>query len=501
MHVMTATRTGRVMFVGAGPGAWDLLTIRAAECLRAADVIVHDSLVPRQLLDSIGGSARRIPVSRAEAAGGDPGANTGHLLVQLAEAGLQVVRLKGGDPTVFARLAEEIQPLRDAGIPVEFVPGVTAALAAAAAAGVPLTSRTSASSLTIITGHPADEKAAGIDFQTLAAIPGTLAVYMGVEQVERWSKALIAAGKPGDTPVTTVSRCSWPDQRIAASTLAACGSDFASQGWQSPAIVIVGEAAQAVAAAGPLSGRRVLVTRPAGQGDDLAALVRAAGGECLAVPVIRVEDPPSWEPLDEAIRAAATFDWIVFASVNGVRGFARRLRGLGLDARSLGTARLAAIGTATQTALEAAGFACDLTPATFRSEGLAAAFADVPAGGRFLLVRADKGRDVLRNELVARGHHVREVAAYTSRPDDAVDADTLAAIDRTGIDWVTVTSSSIAEAAVAVFGPRMERWRIASISPVTSGALARLGLRPTVEAAQATAEGLVAAMAEWEAAR
>jgi uroporphyrinogen III methyltransferase/synthase len=493
-------RTGRVVFVGAGPGAADLLTVRAAECLRLADVVVHDALVPRELLDVVAPTVERIAVAREERSAGDPGETIGRLLVRLALAGKTVVRLKGGDPTVFARLAEEIQPLRDAGIPLELVPGVTAALAAAAAACVPLTSRSAASSLTIVTGHEADAKDAGIDFRSLAAITGTIAIYMGVEQAPRWSQALLAAGKPADTPVTVVSRCSWPDQRIATSTLGTCADDFVRAGWQSPAVVIVGEAVQAAAVTpGPLSGRRVLVTRPAGQEDDVAALVRAAGGECLAVPVIRVDDPPSWQPLDEAIRRADTYDWIVFASVNGVRGFTARLRAAGLDARALGTARIAAIGPATHRGLAAAGFACDLVPATFRSEGLAEAFAAMPTGGRFLLVRADRGRDVLRRELEGGGHHVDEVAAYVSRPVETLDAATRSILDR-GIDWVTVTSASIAEAAAHLFGERMGAWKIASISPVTSTALVRAGLRPTVEADQATIESLVAAICRWEAA-
>jgi uroporphyrinogen III methyltransferase/synthase len=497
MPVSPPLSLGHVSFVGAGPGAADLLTLRAAEALRAAEVVVHDRLVPAALLDALCPTAERIAVVRDDAADGDPGETTGRLLVQLALAGRRVVRLKGGDPTVFARLAEELQPLRDAGVAVSMVPGVTAALAAAAAAAVPLTSRAAASSLTIVTGHEAEAKAAGLDFRSLATIPGTLVIYMGVEQAARWAQSLIEAGKPASTPVTVVSRCSWPTERIAAGTLADCAAGLDRAGWQSPAVVIVG-AASRPATVGPLAGRRVLVTRPAGQGDELAALVRAAGGESVAVPVVGIADPPSWQPLDEAIGRADTYDWIVFASGNGVRSFAARLRAAGRDARALGTARLAAIGPATHRALDAVGLICDLTPADFRSEGLAAAFAALPPGGRFLLVRADKGRDLLRRELESHGHHVDEVVAYASRPLEAIDPATLAALDA-GVDWVTVTSSSIAESAVRLFGDRMRRWRIASISPITSAALERLGLRATVEAAEATAAGIVAAIGRWEA--
>jgi uroporphyrinogen III methyltransferase/synthase len=486
------TPAGRVVFVGAGPGAPDLLTLRALECLRAADVVVHDQLVPQAILSLAGPGAACVPVPRGGEA--NPGEAAGHLLVRLAREGRNVVRLKGGDPSVFARLVEELEPLREAGIAVEFVPGVTAALAAAAAAGVPLTSRSAASSITILTGHEADDKTSGIDYQDLAALPGTLAVYMGVEQMARWSADLLAAGKPAETPVTIVSRCSWADQRIATTTLARCAADAGRLGCQSPAVIIVGEAAQPLVPPGPLAGRCVLVTRPAGQGDELAAFVRAAGGNCLHLPLVRIEPPASWEALDAAIARADTYDWIVFASANGVRSFVERLRHAGRDARALGTARLAAIGPATSRELVSAGLQADLAPDTFSSEGLAEAFAAVPRGGRFLLVRADRGRDLLRQELSARGHTVDEVAAYRSVSVEPLDPETLAAVDRAGIDWITITSSAIAEAAVRVFGDRLHRWRVASLSPITSATLARAGIRVEAEAAEATAAGLVAAL-------
>jgi uroporphyrinogen III methyltransferase/synthase len=498
MPARTESRPGRVWFVGAGPGAWDLLTIRAAECLRTADLVVHDALVPPWLRDAIAPAAELVPVERETTAGEDPGEATGRLLVRLAASGRTVVRLKGGDPTVFARLAEEIQPLHDAGIAYELVPGVTAALAAAAAAAVPLTSRASASSLTLVTGHEAGDKPNTVDFRALAGLPGTLAIYMGIEKIDRWSTALLAAGKPAETPVTIVSRCSWPDQRIASSSLGRCAVDATAAGLRPPAIVIVGEATGQASRSGPLAGRRVLVTRPAGQGEDLAALVRGAGGESICIPVVRLDAPASWQPLDDAIAAASTYDWIVFSSANGVRSFSMRLRAAGRDARWLATARIAAIGTATRRELAAVGLAADLTPDDFRAEGLVAAFADVSPGSRFLLVRADRGRDVLPRHLIDAGHHVVEVAAYANTPLGAIDAATLEALDAAGIDWVTVTSPSIATAAAHLFGDRMHRWRIASISPVTTAALAPLGLRPAAEAGQATIESLVAAMTDAE---
>lgn len=498
------TTPGRVIFVGAGPGDPGLLTLRAAECLRQADVVVHDVLVPAVVMDAAGTRATRIPVPRSPAGGEDPGIAVGRLLVDLVHEHRLVVRLKGGDPGVFARLAEEQQPLREAGIAWDIVPGVTAALAAAAAAGVPLTSRSAASSVTFLTGHEACDKEATLDFAALARHPGTLVVYMGVEQVATWSRSLMAAGKSGTTPVAIVSRCSWPDQRTCLTTLARCGDELDGCRWTAPAIVIVGDVAarppaEARTDGNGLAGRTVLITRPAGQGAELAALIADHGGAAVHLPVIRIGPPDTWEPLDHALGEADTYDWIVFASANGVRGLCERLRAGGGDIRRLGTARIAAIGPATARESMQHGIACDLVPDEHHSEGLVAALGGQARHGRFLLVRANRGRDVLRRGLEALGHHVTEVAAYASRMADPFDPETLATLT-SGVDWVTITSSFIAESASRLLGDRLRTWKVASISPVTTATLVQAGITPTVEADRPTSEGLVAAITRWEAA-
>jgi len=500
----TVTTPGRVIFVGAGPGDPGLLTLRAAECLRRADVVVHDVLVPAAVMDAADTRATRVPVPRSPAGGEDAGIAVGRLLVELVHQHRLVVRLKGGDPGIFARLAEEQQPLREAGIAWEIVPGVTAALAAAAAAGVPLTSRNSASSVTFLTGHEACDKEATLDFVALARHPGTLVVYMGVEQVATWSRSLMAAGKSGATPVAIVSRCSWPDQRTCVTTLARCGAELDGCRWTAPAIVIVGDVAtrhpgEKQTDDNGLAGRTVLITRPAGQGAELAALIADHGGAAVHLPVIRIGPPDTWEPLDRALTEADTYDWIVFASANGVRGLCERLRARGDDVRRLGTARIAAIGPATAREAMQHGIACDLVPDEHHSEGLVATLGGQARHGRFLLVRANRGRDVLRRGLEALGHHVTEVAAYASRMADRFDPETLAALTG-GVDWVTITSSFIAESASQLFGDRLRTWKVASISPITTATLVQAGITPTVEADRPTSDGLVAAITRWEAA-
>lgn len=488
-----------VIFVGAGPGAADLLTLRAVDRLKRAEVVVHDRLVRSDVLALVPASAERICVDRSDVTDMDPGRQTGELLVRLAAGGRHVVRLKGGDPTIFARLAEELEPVRQAGLAVEIVPGVTAALAAAAAAGIPLTSRGAASSLSLVTGHEARGKVELCDLTGLASLPGTLAIYMGVERIASWSKRLIEAGRPGTTPVTVVSRCSWPDQRLATTTLADAARDAEREGWQSPAVLLVGGSVEPVTE-GPLKGRLVIVTRPVGQEHEIASLVQAAGGACLHVPVLRITSPVEMPHLDAAIAQIDTYDWIVFASANGVRGFLDRLRATGLDGRALGTARIAAIGPATRRSLAEAGYACDLVPEEFRSEGLVESFAGLPRGSRFLLVRADRGRDVLRRSLEAAGHGVDEVPAYRSVPVEKLDTGTEELLAAAESPWLTVTSSAIAEEAIRLCGPwiRLRGWQIASLSSVTSAALRRFGLEPTVEAVEATASGLVAAIVAHE---
>jgi len=508
---------GVVRFVGAGPGDPQLLTLRALRCLQEADVIVHDSLVPPAVLDAASTLAERIPVVRGSGEGShgidpaagadrqplaaiDPGEATGRLLAKLAGGGRRVVRLKGGDPTVFARLAEELQPLREAGIPIEIVPGVTAAVAAAAAAGVPLTSRSDASSLTLTTGHRADAEG-GCDFPSLARLPGTLVVYMGLERIDAWTKSLLAAGADPATPVVAVSRCGWPDEKMRATTLAGLRDDSQLRGWPSPAVIIVGRVASVAgrepASPGRLAGRRVLVTRPAGQAGLFAAALAAEGAECLHRPVMTIEPPPQPDLLEEAVRQAASFDWIVFSSVNAVAAFTDQLGQWG-DARLLGTARLAAVGERTAAELAQRGLACDLLPQVQSSEGLLEAFASVPPGGRFLLLQADRGRETLQRQLAGRGHQVDRVAAYATRDVEALEPGEHEQLAKAGIDWIVFTSPAITAAAVRLFRDLLPGWRVACNSPASAERLAAEGLTATVVSAEPTMASLVEAIADWE---
>jgi uroporphyrinogen III methyltransferase/synthase len=520
-QAVEASPPGRVWFVGAGPGAADLLTLRAARLLESADVVLYDVLVPPHLLGILRPEIEKIPVCRNDLTTGnrcgDPGIAVGDLLVRMAGTGRRVVRLKGGDPLVFARFTEEVAPLEKAGIAYDVVPGVTAATAAAAALAAPLTSRACASSVTLITGHRAgptpqshEASAADTDFSQFASLPGTLVVYMGLEQLDRWTQSLLDAGCPGDRPIAVVSRCGWPDERRFVTTLAALRQNTVVRAWPSPAVAILGDVLGAAAGIGlprippgeatttrPLAGRHVLITRPAAQAHEVLGRLHQLGAHGHCLPVIEIVPPDSWERLDGAIREAATYDWIVFSSANGVEAFSRRLATFG-DARLLGTARLAAVGPRTAEALAAQRLACDLVPATHSAAGLLEALADEPPGRRFLLVQADRGRDTLQRGLTASGHRVDRVTAYVSRDIPRLDPLAEKTINGKLIEWVMFSSPAITSSAIRLFGGQIARWKTACNSQAAADLLRAAGLPVHVVSPTPSMESLLDAMAAWE---
>jgi uroporphyrinogen III methyltransferase / synthase len=498
------SRKRHVLFVGAGPGQPDLLTVRATRVLESAEVVVYDQLVSPAVLNLINPDAQKIPLSAVlgGSTGRDVGRIIGNCLATHATNSRSVVRLKGGDPTIFARLREEIEPLNEHSISFEIIPGITSATAAAAAAGTPLTSRNVSSSLTIVTGHEAKEKQDTIDYDKLSIQEGTVVIYMGVDKVQHWSDALLKAGRASDTPVTFVSRCSWPDQRIIQTTLAACAADVDLAQLPSPAVAVIGETPlhnpHYDDVKLPLQGCRILVARPVGQADSIINDITRRGGEAMHLPLIEIVPATDTQELKSAITEAWSFDWIVFTSVNGVDHFCRELRRLGRDPRALGTAQIAAIGPTTATALENHGFVCDLIPDRWLSEGFIEAFKQDCDQKRFLLIQAERARDVLRKELIAAGHEVRQVAAYASQATTANQQTAIRMIEQFPVTWILLTSSFIAETAVNVFGTHLHSWKIASISPITSSKLTQLGYPVTAEATEPTMTSLLDSIESWE---
>jgi uroporphyrinogen III methyltransferase/synthase len=499
---------GTVYLVGAGPGDPGLLTRRGETLLATADVVVYDHLASPRLLDLAPPEALRICAGKSAGHCTMTQDSIHEVLIEHARAGRAVVRLKGGDPLVFGRGAEEASTLRAAGVPFQIVPGVTAGVGATAYAGIPVTHRAVASAVAFVTGHTdpeAVESGSRLDWNALARFPGTLVVYMGVTHLGSICRTLIREGKPGDTPAAVVETGALPSQRTHVATLADLPRVALEVGVRPPALLIVGEAVGlrdqlAWYERLPLFGQRVVITRPAGEAPRSAAVLESIGAEVLLAPTVEIRPIADPGPLDAAIRRLEEFDWLVFTSANGVRFFLQRLDELGRDLRALGRIRLAAIGPTTAEALAGYHLRADLVPDSFRSEALAAALSERVTGARILLARADRGRTVLRDELEHLAD-VTQIAVYQNADSATLPEVVADRIAAGTVDWITLTSSAITTRLHALLPESARRRigreiRIASLSPVTSEAAARLGWDVAVEAGEYSWEGLVRSLVE-----
>ena len=500
-----STAIGKVYLVGAGPGDPGLLTLRGAECLARADLVLYDYLASPRLLEHAPPTAARVCLGHHGHGRIMSPVEVQSRMVDAALRGQTVVRLKSGDPLVFGRAAEEIAALRAAGVPFEIVPGVTAAMAAASHAGVPLTKRDGASAVALVTGYQEQGPATAesLNFAALAAFPGTLVFYMGVTTAEHWTKALVAAGRAADTPSAIVRRASWPDQLTIRCRLDQVAREIQARRLRPPVVVIVGDVAGIDVgidwfARRPLFGHRVLVTRPESQAGELVRQFEELGARVDKQPAIQIAPPADWGPVDAALAQLPAYDWLVFSSVNGVRYLLDRLL-LTADVRRLGRVRLAAIGPGSAAELARYGLKADVQPDEYRAEALAAALEPLAAGKRILLARASRGREVLADALRAAGAHIDQVVVYRSSDVEQVEPEISQAISAGQIDFTTVTSSAIARSLVRMFGDALRRTRLVSISPLTSEALRSLGHEPSAEARQYTTAGVLAATVELAA--
>ncbi len=480
-----------VYLVGAGPGDPALLTRRAMELIAAADVIVYDRLIPPEALSGAPAGAELIYAGKQ---GGGESADQQEIervLVERGVAGSTVVRLKGGDPFVFGRGGEEAEALAEAGVPFEIVPGVTAGVAAPAYAGIPVTHRDAASAAAFVTGHEDPSKPeSALDWDAMAAFPGTLVVYMGIRRLPDIADRLIHAGRPPTEPAAVIERGTLSDQRVVEGTLGTIAATAASEGLRAPAIAVFGQVTALRDRLRwfenrPLAGMRVAVTRARAQASELAARLRALGAYVVEAPAIRIVPLPGpTPPLDR-------YDLVCLTSPNGVGVLFERLRETGLDARSLAGARVAAIGPGTAAALERQGITADIVPDKFLAEGLIDALAELPLK-RALLARAAGGRDVLPEALRQRGIEVDDVVLYETVPEP-LGQNELEEVERA--DYVTFTSSSTVRFFLSSAGDRLgSRTRLISIGPVTSAALRERGLEPDVEASRHDIEGLIEAL-------
>ena len=501
---MTANK-GVVSIIGAGPGDPGLITVRGADLLRRADAVVYDRLVSPALL-SLAPNAELVYVGKEPDTPADFQDFINSRLVALAREGKRVARLKGGDPFVFGRGGEEAAALAEAGVRFEVVPGVTSAVAAPAYAGVPVTHRGAASAFTVVAGSEAPSNpSGGLDWGALAKTPGTLVVLMGWRGLPTIADALMRGGRAPDTPVCVTQWGTLPRQRTVSATLADAAAKAAAAGLGAPAVVVIGETAALRPSlrwfdAGPLFGKRVLVTRSRAQASALSRLLAERGAEPVELPAIEVRPLADASALDAALSELGGFDWVTFTSANGVEAVFARLAAQGRDARAFATASVAAIGPATAEALRERGVNADLMPSASTGQSVAESFADRGVrGARMLLPRADIASPALPDGLRRLGAAVTEVAAYrTAAPADAA-AQARETLESGMLDAVTFTSASAARNLVGLLGgdaALVNRCKVISIGPVTSAAAAELGVRVTAEAREHTAQGVVDAAME-----
>jgi uroporphyrinogen III methyltransferase / synthase len=490
---------GIVYLVGAGPGDPGLMTARSLELIVAADVIVHDRLIPRDALAAARPDAEVLYVGKEAGSASVPQGQIEELLVDRARQGKLVVRLKGGDPFVFGRGGEEAEALAAAGVPFEVVPGVTAGVAAPAYAGVPVTHRDDASAVAFVTGHEDPEKGEdSLDYEALARFPGTLVFYMGVKALPRLAERLVAAGRDAGEPALVVERGTFPDQRTVLSTLAGIANAASDAGIKPPAVTVVGPAAArreriAWFEGRPLHGKRVIVTRARAQASELARRLDALGAEPIELPAIRIEPRIDSKEVRRAIESLHAYALVCLTSANGARLLFEAMAEQGRDARALANATVAAIGPGTAAALAEHGVLADIVPERSVAEALVEALTKLDVEGKpGLIARAAEARDVLPEALRKRGAQVDVVALYETlaeRPDsDAIERASEA-------DYLTFTSSSTVRNFVdALPDDLAANARVVSIGPITSEAAREAGLTVDVEASRHDIDGLLDAL-------
>jgi len=454
---------GHVWLVGAGPGDPALLTLGAAEALRAADCVLFDALVSPSVLAHANPAAELLPVGKRAGAHSMPQDDIDALLIAKAREGKRVVRLKGGDPFVFGRGGEEALACRAAGIAFTVIPGVTSAVAVPAYAGIPVTHRGLAANFAVVTGSEAGDPT--LDWGALAAID-TLVVLMGASALAEVAEKLIAAGKSPNTPAASISQGTLPSQRAATATLSTIAATVREQGLPTPLITVIGEVAAlskelAWYQPGPLAGKSVVVTRARAQASQLRGLFEALGASVVEAPVLEIIPTPGELVTDE--RVASRWDWIVFTSQNGVEAFFAELSAAGRDTRSLGTTQVAAVGAATAATLRAHGVTADFMPSRATGECLAAELPRV-SGARILFATGNLAEDRLSDALRARGGHVEKVVLYRTEPvplTDALAREVLAA------DAITFASASSARFLANALGQRRpaESSKLVAIGP------------------------------------
>ncbi|MBH0206571.1 MAG: uroporphyrinogen-III C-methyltransferase [Nitrospira sp.] len=484
---------GKVYLVGAGPGDPKLLTLRGKECLERADVVLFDYLANPAILTHVPDHAERLYVGRRGKGKYPAQDEINRLLIERAQGGKTVVRLKGGDPFVFGRGGEEAEALASAGIEFEVVPGVTAAVAAPAYAGIPVTHRTLASTVTFVTGHEdPDKPSTGVEWPRLATSHGTLVFLMGMKNLPAIVANLTAEGRSSATPAAIIRWGTRAAQQTVVGTLGDIVGKAEAAKMEPPTVIVVGDVVRLREQLNwferrPLFGKRVLMTRAKEQAAELADLLDAYGAEPVEAPTIRIVPPEDWTAVDRAIDSIGSYQWVIFTSVNGVDRFMTRLRAKGKDARCLAGRQVCCIGPRTAEELEQFGVRADVVPGDYQAEGVLAALGGQDLKqARILIPRAEVAREVLPDELRARDAHVDVVTVYRTITPSGDREEWCRQLSDRQIHVVTFTSSSTVRNFVTMLGgvervrPLLQSVLVACIGPITARTAEEFGLTVSI---------------------
>ncbi len=502
----------KVYLIGAGPGDPGLLTLRGRDILSTADVVVYDYLASDELLAHARPDAELIYVGKISGNHALPQDKINELLIAKAKEGKDVARLKGGDPYIFGRGGEEAEALLAAGVPFEEVPGISSVIAGPAYAGIPLTHRSFASSVTIITGHEDPTKPESAhNWKALAASASTLVFVMGMKNLPQISAKLIAAGLSGDTPAALVTWATTPRHRSHVSTLSELPADAQKHGFKNPCLIVVGKVASLHDKLNwfeqkPLLGRSVVVTRAREQASAIASRLSALGAEVIQFPTIGFHALDDEAPVDAVVTGFSRYDWVVFTSVNGVRFFMERLYALGKDSRIFAGCKVAAIGPATADAVRNIGIVPDFVPESYIAESVAQGLVAQGISGKNILIpRAREARDVLPEKLREAGADVCILPVYETVPDTGNKDTILERLEAGILSAVTFGSSSTVDNFFAQIPVETVRAHpetaLAAIGPVTAATLKKYGFTPTVQPEKYTIPALVEALTAYFSAK
>ncbi len=492
-----------VYLVGAGPGDPGLITVKALDILRRADVVLYDRLVDPVLLCETKPGCIIIDVGKSSGKHTITQDETANLLVEYGGKGLDVLRLKGGDPFLFGRGAEEAERLSREGIPFAVIPGVSALTAVSAYAGIPLTHRDLVSSVGIATGHGASDKSTDpVRWSELARGVDTIVVFMGIASIDNVIAGILRGGLSEDTPAAVIERGSTPSQRVVLGKLSTIADDVKRENISAPALLVIGKTVALAGSLnwykpGALAGLTIGITRPFRQSKSFSEKLSALGAQPVLMPTIKTVDTIETDEIKEIVRSLSRYDYLIFSSTNGVESFFRALKMYAGDSRKLAGIKIACIGPVTSEAFVRYGITADITAERFVAEGLLDKLfeADSVRGKRFLLVKSDTGRTVLKDELVKSGAEVDRAVFYSTKPE-ALSPFILEMIRSGRINIITFTSSSTVVNFFEQVRPDElgDTIKLASIGPQTSSAIRKYNKSPDIEASEYTTAGLAAAI-------